>query len=382
MIDQKYLVFLLKKRIWIVLIILGLLSKFALIGIKTGDYGAYLEPWMNFIKTHGYERSLKFGFYDYTPSYIYILIAIVKLGLNPLFSVKIVSVFFEYLMAFFVGKIATLKFKSNLFILASMAIIPILPSVLLNSAYLSQSDSIYSAFVLASIYFILKRKEFLSILFLGVAFALKMQTAIILPFFFVMMLRGNVKWYYFALIPIVYIVSILPAWFYGRPFNELLTIYLSQSGSYKYLTLNFPNLYIWISNSYYEPVRSIGILVTILLTLVSGFWLSKKSYFFTTELWIKLAFLSAIIVPFVLPGMHERYMYLGDVLGVLYFMLIKKNIQLPLGILLVSFYSYIRCSRYNDILPMSPAFLIYSLVIFYAVFDYITSLKNSSNEIA
>jgi Gpi18-like mannosyltransferase len=370
-----------KKMICITLIIIGLLAKYVLLDIKTGDYIAYLEPWMNFIKTHGYEHSLKFGFYDYTPSYIYILIAIVKLGFNPLFSVKIVSIFFEYVLAFFIGKIATIKYKSNLVLWIAISVIPILPSILFNSSYLSQSDSIYSTFVVGSVYFLLTRKQLVSVLFLGFAFAFKMQTAIILPFVFVMMLRGNIKWYYFLIIPIVYIISILPVWLYGRPLNELLIIYLSQSGSYKYLTLNFPNLYILISNVYYEPVKIAGIIFTALFTLLSGFWLIKKSFDFTFELWIKLAFLSAIVVPFLLPGMHERYMYLGDVLGVLYFLVNRKKIHLPIGILIVSFYSYIRCSRYNEILPMWPAFIIYSLVIIFTTTDFIATLKKSYNEI-
>jgi len=91
--------------------------------------------------------------------------------------------------------------------------------------------------------------------------------------------------------------------------------------------------------------------------------------------------LSAIFIPFVLPGMHERYMYLGDVLGVLYFLVIRKNIHLPLGILIVSFYSYIRCSRFNDILPMEPAFFLYLAVIILTAYDYVKNLKNESTPV-
>jgi hypothetical protein len=79
--------------------------------------------------------------------------------------------------------------------------------------------------------------------------------------------------------------------------------------------------------------------------------------------------------------MHERYMYLGDLLGVLYFMVTKKNIHLPIGIIIVSFYSYIRCSRYNDVLPMEPAFFVYLFIIFLTTKDFISSLKIESNEI-
>ncbi|HLP06133.1 MAG TPA: hypothetical protein VK152_11960 [Paludibacter sp.] len=110
-------------------------------------------------------------------------------------------------------------------------------------------------------------------------------------------------------------------------------------------------------------------------TLIAGFWLRQKKYVFSMENWIRLAFLSAILIPFILPGMHERYMYMGDVLGVLYFLVVRKNIHLPIGIILVSFYSYIRCSRYNDILPMEPALAILLAVIIMLSIDFVSSIK-------
>ena len=370
-----------QKSICYLLLVLGIFLKLSILPIRAGDYVGFIQPWIEFIKTHGYFSSLKYGFYDYTPSYIYILIAITKIGLNPLYSVKTVSILFEYLAAFFIGKIAFQKYRDKLVILISLAIIPLIPSVVLNSSYLSQCDSIYAAFVMGSIYFILQKKQFLSIFFLAIAFAFKMQTAIILPFYFVLMLRGNIRWYYFLTIPVIFILSITPACFYGRPFAELLKTYLAQTDRFRYLTLNFPNIYIWISNSLYEPVKMAGLILTFILTLFTGFWLSRKQFSFSFESWIKLAFLSSIIVPFILPGMHERYMYLGDLLGVLYYLVLRKNIQLPIGILLISFYSYIRCSRFNEVLPMSPAFFVYSLVIIFTLIDFIKSLKIESNEI-
>jgi len=378
---KKYTELNIKNLIWIVLIVISLLIKTFLLPVRTGDYIGFLQPWIGFIKSHGYFSSLHYGFYDYTPSYIYILIAITKIGLNPLYSIKIVSIVFEYLAAFFIGKIAFQKVKNNQVIWISLVVIPLLPSILLNSSYLSQCDSIYSAFVMGSIYFIFQRKQFLSVLFLAIAFAFKMQTAFILPFFFVMMLRGNIRWYYFCLIPIIFIISITPTWLYGRPFTDLIKVYIAQTDRFRFLTLNFPNLYIWISNNYYEQVKILGIILTSALTVFTGFWLRRKQIVFSFETWIRLAFLSAIVVPFILPGMHERYMYLGDILGVLYYLVIRKNIHLPIGILLVSFYSYIRCSRFNDILPMAPAFFIYSLIIILTVNDLIKNLKTESNGI-
>ena len=369
-----------QKESWVVLICFGLIIKFVMFPVKLGDYNFYLEPWMNFIKTHGYTASLKYDFYNYTPSYIYILIALAKIGLNPLYSIKIVSVIFEYLVAFYVGKIAYLKYKNRLVFWISFAVIPLIPAVLLNGAFWGQCDSIYTAFVLGSIYYILKKKQFLSVLFLAIAVAFKIQAVFIFPFYFVLLLRGNIKWFYFFLIPLIYFLSILAPWFYGRSLSDLSTIYLSQSSYFKLLTLHFPNIYIWISDNYYDSAKLAGVIFTFIFTLISGFWLGMRKHQFTFETWIELAFLSVIITPFILPGMHERYLYLGDILAALYFFIFKKNIHFSVGIILVSFYAYLCCSRLKDILPLEPAFIIYALVIILATKSFITNLRNESNE--
>src|ERR1035437_4804471 len=112
---QKYKEILSNKKTWIAIIIFGVICKLILFPVKTGDFNYFLAPWMVFIKTHGYFSSLKYGFYDYTPSYIYILEIIAKIGLSPLYSVKLVSIFFEYLVAFYIGKIAYQKYKNKLY---------------------------------------------------------------------------------------------------------------------------------------------------------------------------------------------------------------------------------------------------------------------------
>ncbi len=377
----QYIVELLyKKSTWLALIIAGLLIKLALFPVATGDYVVFFEPWIQFIKTHDYTSSLKYNFYNYPPTYIYLLIGIAKTGLYPLYAIKAISVVFEFLAAFFIGKIAWLKYKNNLVIWISLAIVPILPTVLLNSSYLSQCDSIYASFVFGSIYFLLRKKQLLTVVFLALAFTFKVQTVFILPLYFVAMLRGNIRWYYFIIIPVFFLLSIVPASSFGRPYTELLSTYYSQANQYRFLTVEFPNLYIWIDNEYYEIMKLAGIILTCCSTFFAGFILSQKKFKFNYELWIQLALISAVTIPFILPGMHERYMYVGDILGILYFIVFRKNILIPISILSVSLYSYIRCSRFNEILPMEPAFFVYLSVIIFLIVNFAQSLKKSTDD--
>ncbi|HRZ98417.1 MAG TPA: hypothetical protein P5084_12745, partial [Paludibacter sp.] len=68
------------------------------------------------------------------------------------------------------------------------------------------------------------------------------------------------------------------------------------------------------------------------------------------------------------------------ILSVLYFIVFRKNIFVPFGIVSVSLYSYIRCSRFNDILPMEPAFFVYLSVIIFLIVNFIQVLKKSTDD--
>lgn len=345
------------------IILVGILFKVLLFPVKLGDYNVYLEPWINFIKSHGYFHSLQYDFYNYTPPYIYILIFLTKLGFNPLYSIKIVSVIFEYLLAFYIGKIIYLKYTEKKVILISLAVVPLIPTVILNGAFWGQCDAIYSTFVVMSFYFLLQKKNLFSILFLGIAFAFKAQTAFILPLFYLFFIQGKIKWYYFLIIPLVYLIAVSPAWLFGRNLMDLFAIYAKQSDYFQGLTLYFPNIYVWVSDDYYIVGKFSGIIITILLTIALGFWLKKQNMSFDLEILTQIALLSVVITPFFLPGMHERYLFLGDVFAVLYFFIRRKNLHITIGVITVSFYAYMCCSRLKAFLPLWPAFFVYAAII-------------------
>lgn len=352
------------------LILMTLLFKILLFPVKLGDYNFYLEPWMNFIKTHNYFYALKYDFYNYTPPYIYILILLAKLGFNPLYSIKIVSILFEYVMAYYIGRIVYLKYADKRYILLSVAVLPMIPTLILNGAFWGQCDSIYSAFVVISLYYLIKEKYSISVLFLGVAFAFKAQTAFVLPLFFYLFLKRDIRWYIFLIIPLVYFIAIIPPWIQGRNLMDLFAIYAKQSDYFRTLTLFFPNVYVWVSDDFYVVGKTIGIITTITLTMFFGYWLKKQNVVLDIDVLITLALLSVIITPFLLPGMHERYLYLGDVLSVLYFIVRRKKIYISLGVITVSFYAYMCCSRLKTILPLWPAFFVYSIIIVLLIIDF------------
>lgn len=388
--NNKYL-----KPSLILLLLIGMAAKLFLFNFQYVDFGYYLSSWIEEIKLWGWQKALSEGSYNYTPSYIYILIGLSKLDLNPLYSIKLVSIFFEYFLAFFIGKLLYLYYKKKSLVLISMVLIPLFPTVLLNSAFMSQCDSIYASFVIGSIYFLLTKRQFSSLIFLGIAFSFKMQSVFILPFYFVFMLRGGIRWYMFLIIPCVYILSILPAWFAGRGFVDLLTIYVSQSNYNQELVKNFPNIYQWIRIGS-EGLKFVFLAIVFGGTLVGAYVLKQKKYVFTLEVWYKLIFLCFVLYPMLLPGMLERYMYMGDVWALIYAFINFRNVFPALGIIFVSFYSYIRTiymfsfspqalypsevfSVFENI-PWEIVSILYIVVVVYLYFGFVVTLHKDSGK--
>jgi len=349
--------------LWLAVVIIGLILKTLFFPIRLGDYNTYLEPWVEFIKNNGYFASLKFNFYNYSPSYIYILILIAKIGFNSLYIIKIVSIIFEFILAYFAGKILLLKYKNKIVFLISAAIIPLIPTIFINGAYWGQCDVIYTTFVVAGIYYSLINKQLTSTILLAIAIAFKIQAVFILPYYFILLLFGKTKWYYFLTIPIVYLISVLPAWLYGRNITDLFSIYLNQSDYYQSLTMFMPNIYVWFEDADYKTFKSAGIILAAILTIVSGIYLKSKKIVLNHDNLILLAFASLIITPFILPGMHERYLYSGDAFAFVFLFWFKQNIRIPLAIWTVSFYAYLSCSRLKELLPLWPAFFVYLTAI-------------------
>lgn len=335
--------FLQKKFLYLALI-LGVILRLFLINYYYGDYTTYLSKWVIILKTDGFS-AFKNPFHNYTPLYIYTLWLFSKVDISSLYLIKIFSFVFDYLLAFYIGKLAYLSTKDKRHFWFAIAIIPIIPTIFLNSGLMSQCDSIYATFCIMSIYYLLTSRHLLSMICLGIAFSLKIQMFCIMPFFFVYMLRGHIKWYLFLILPLVYLISILPAWLSGASIENLLSVYIKQSESSSLMNVFFPNIYTWLGELL-QGQMLLAVIFTASIIFIGGVILSNKKYTFSLEIWIQILFLSVILCPYLLPGMRERYMYLGDTIGILYLTIFCRQAYLVIGIIFVSFYSYVQALHF------------------------------------
>lgn len=192
--------------IFIVVIIISILLRIKGIYFESIDMTKCLYKWFDFLKNNGGLKALKFEIGDYNVPYITILAILSYMPFNSIVSIKIISIIFDYLLAFFcvklVKEIKREKYNKEMGMLV-FSIIIILPTVILNSAYWGQCDSIYATFIIISLIYLIREKYLASFIFLGVSFAFKLQFIFVLPLYVLYFLsKRKMPIHYFLIIPI------------------------------------------------------------------------------------------------------------------------------------------------------------------------------------
>ncbi|MBD2202938.1 hypothetical protein H6G33_03345 [Calothrix sp. FACHB-1219] len=331
---------------------------------KSVDYKYFLDPWYDFITSNGGFSALKHGFADYTPPYLYwILIAATLLfGLPKILAIKLFAMSVDFLCAFFTYKIIKLKYPTgNMPILAFLAII-LSPTVIYNSALWGQCDVIYTTGLIACIYFLSIYKQIPALVSFGVAISFKFQAMFLSPLLLIMVVKKRISWYLLPIIPLVYVIFMLPAWFAGRPITELLLVYFNQANKYKELAKNSPNLYQWIPNNFYNIVVPIGLSLTVAAMLFLAYRVYKSRLEITQDRLIHLATISVLFMPYILPKMHERYFYPADILSIIFAFYFPQYRWVAISVQMASFFSYLGTHIYIQIFSIPLGFTLWFIV--------------------
>jgi Gpi18-like mannosyltransferase len=324
-------------------IIAALIIRFLCLPNKSSDYKSFLEPWYNFITEHGGFAALKYDFYDYTPPYIYwLLIASSLLAWLPkIVSIKLVSIIFDFICAYFCYKLVRLKYPVGNFPNKAFLLVIFAPTVIYNSSLWSQCDGIYTAFLLGCLYYLCIQRNALAFICFGISVCFKLQAMFLLPLLLIMWCQRKVSWWHFSWIPLMYLVSILPAFIAGRPLPDLLLIYFNQSQKYKELAKGVPNLYQWIPDYYYREVVPIGLILTTLAILLLTYSVHKNKLKLNYQNIIHLSLISVLLVPYLLPKMHQRYFYPADLLSIVFAFYFPQYYWVPIVVQICSLLSYL-----------------------------------------
>ena len=287
-------------------------------GYETLDYQNFLSPWTEFFRSHGRFAALKYSVGNYNIPYLYFLALFSCLPVKDLYLIKLLSVFFDVVLAWSSMQLMGKYIDSVPRRLGCFFTVMFLPTVFLNGALWGQCDSIYVAFAVLSIYLALDDRPVLSMVCMAVSFGFKLQAVFVMPVTAVLYFRGKYKLRHFLVFPAVYVLLVLPAVLIGRPFIDTLTLYFSQTGSIgSGLNYNSPSIFAFIGNVSNTELASkaaiAGAAVYMFAVLAAAFILRKKQ---DNRAVLAAAVLFAIGIPFLLPHMHDRYFFAADVLTV------------------------------------------------------------------
>ncbi len=345
---------------------LALVLRFSLLDFKSIDYFNYTKGWYNTLHDGGF-AAFSQSFSNYNLPYLYLLYLVARFlpDVPSLIATKLPSIIADFVMAYFVFRIVQTGYENRtLPFLAAFGCL-FAPTVVLNSAFWGQADALYTAALVASLYFLIKRRGALSMLCFGTAVAFKAQAVFMAPLYLAMLLKREITWKQALLVPLMMLVALVPALIAGRPILDLLLIYPSQAGQYEQLSMHAPSALSWVPSSgqFYPYFYPIGLTLGLTAALVITFGVYRSQAKLTPGFLIELALLSTMWLPFLLPKMHERYFYPADVFSVILPFFAPELFFAPLVMISVSFFAYQPTLFGVEPLPISTlAFVVFGLL--------------------
>jgi Gpi18-like mannosyltransferase len=130
-----------------------------------------------------------------------------------------------------------------------------------------------------------------------------------------MILRRRIHWAWLAAVPAVYLILAIPVLLAGRSVDSVLRVYLEQADTYHLLTMNAANIWVFASNTPY----TMGVIAGLVLAGAAGLVLSifiMRSERNGPEFMLLVACASLMLMPYLLPKMHDRYFYAFEITSI------------------------------------------------------------------
>lgn len=361
----------------VIITLLGLYARKQFIRVESGDWDIYFSLWMDKIKEYGGWKSLGYGFSDYPCMYMYIMVLVYYLPIDAMVGLKCVSIIFDYAMAMAVLLVVYELTKDKMKAIVAFTVATMIPTVMLNSSAMSQCDSIYMTFVLLSLLFALRNNSRVSLIWFGVAFSFKLQAIFFMPVLIILWLERRIKFLHFLWIPIVFVVSCIPACLCGRAFfSDILMIYAGQTTSHGTLTLNYPNIYsITGETQINSKVSTAGICVAIMCLGIIAYAIYTYVKEFNNHFVITVALLCAMLMVYLLPHMHERYGYMAEIFALIYGFCNIKKIYVFILVELCAFCVYVHSCFERNTFPMNYMSIVLGAMIIVVIYDLIRMIK-------
>jgi Gpi18-like mannosyltransferase len=236
---------------------------------------------------------------------------------EPWHLIKGISFIFEFGCALMAARLVASDKERIYSPSVAFAAVWLAPTVLFNGAVWGQSDAIWTFFILLSVYFISRDRPRAGLVSFAVGFSVKAQAIFLSPLIFALVLRRTIHWLWLATIPIVYLAVAAPAWLLGQPLSDILTVYFNQAETYARLSMNAANMWLLVPNRFYGPGVAAGMAISAAAGLVFSIVAARAKDLHKLEHLVAAAAVSLLLMPFVLPKMHDRYFYAFEVMAII-----------------------------------------------------------------
>ena len=378
--------------------------KFAPETTLSPDYNDYYKVWVDYYRENGIIKGLGNAIGDYyVPlNVMYALCSL--LPVDPWLPLSIVAFVCELVSAVFIFKIFyLLTGRKHHSMFAGIATL-FLPFVAFNGALWKQVDAFYTCFLMISLYKLLKQEYRASIIWYGVAFAVKLQSIIFLPIYLILYItegfhsydrvlkdsgkRNTFSVLEFLWIPVVYFIAGLPEVICQNGLKRTYLSYLYQtqeldSEGYGMVSF-FPNLYNLGFDNFDKLLSGAAIMVLFVVLVIIAFFCYRRKDNIDRKLVVYLVIFTAWTCLVLLPGMHERYDYAMLLLLTPFAVLLRKNIVWPMFIANVcslATYAYALFGA-RDIVNMTVVSLFYVGAYLYTLIDVVKLLNDETHQVS
>lgn len=331
--------------------------RYAAMDHETYDYIDWISRWVQHFRDNGLWQGLGMEIWacNYNVPYLYFLAIFAQLPIDDLYTVKLLSILFDILLAYGVLKIVSLFCESTGRRMIAFLGTLWLPTVFLNGAYWGQCDSMYVALSIWSLYLVLTDRPLAGVAVYALSFSLKLQAIFMMPLFLAFIIARKMKFWQLFAFPVTYVLTLLPAVLAGRNFLDLLLLYynntdsigtgLNYNSSSMYAISEFPNIDQGLASA-------IGIVLAFGLCAVVYLWLLRRRKYIDNSVLLAAAMVLCLGIPFFLPHMHERYFFLADILAFTIAVIYPWESLLPVLVSFGSLLGYYAYLKFRFLMPM------------------------------
>jgi Gpi18-like mannosyltransferase len=280
----------------------------------TVDMLAYMD-WFQSIVTKGAAAFKEYNF-GYSPASMYLFILATLLPFQSYIDIKLIALPFIPVSGLIISHLVYKLTHDRVSAWLGYTATILLPTILTNASLWGQTDIYYSLMALLCIFFIIRKKPYAAIIAWSISLSLKAPALFLAPFLLIMLIRKQIPWKTLWIPPFVYIAFSIPFILLGSPILNTLGIYVTQSEGFHSLCMNCASIWSFFQGINYDIGVVLGIGLAFVSALIYMVLVYLKLDLDDPRQIILAAILSAILIPFLLPKMHDRYFYFAEMLSI------------------------------------------------------------------